>query len=92
MSRRISLPIRVQTDDAGQPTAFTWRGRRYRVAVIGCWHVRDRWWVSRTEADSTGKGFSDRHYYRLLTAEHQVFGVYRELTSKGLWVLDVIQD
>jgi hypothetical protein len=92
MSRRISLPLRVQTDAAGQPTAFIWRGVRRRVEVIGRWHLRDRWWVSPAEADGTGNGFSDRHYYRLLTTDHQVFEVYRELTSARLWVLDVVQD
>jgi hypothetical protein len=92
MSRRISIPIRVETDESGKPAAFTWRGVRRRVEVIGYWHLRDRWWVSPAEADSTGKGVSDRHYYRLLTADHQVFEIYRELTSAGLWILDVVQD
>jgi len=92
MSRRISLPVQVEIDATGQPAAFTWRGVRCRVQVIGHWHLQDRWWVSPTEADSTGKGASDRHYYRLLTADHEVFEVYRELTSAGLWVLDLVQD
>jgi len=35
---------------------------------------------------------SDRVHFRLLTADHQVFEIYRELTSAGLWVLDVVQD
>jgi hypothetical protein len=66
-------------------------GRRY-FGSLRYWHLRDRWWVPPTEADRTGKGFSDRHYYRLLTADHQVFEIYRELTSAGLWVLDIVQD
>jgi hypothetical protein len=92
MSRRISMPVRVELDASGRPRAFTWRGVRHRVEVIGCWHLCDRWWVSPAEADWTGKGPSDRHYYRLLTRDHQVFEVYRELMSKGLWVLDIVQD
>jgi hypothetical protein len=35
---------------------------------------------------------SDRWYYRLLTPDNQVFEVYRDATSAGLWVLDVVQD
>jgi hypothetical protein len=92
MARRISLPVTVETNSAGEPAAFTWRGVRRRVAVIGRWHLRDRWWMSPVEADGNGKGASDRRYYRLLTADHQVFEVYRELTSKGLWILDVVPD
>jgi hypothetical protein len=75
MSRRISIPVSVETDESGKPDAFTWRGVRRRVEVIGYWRLRDRWWVSQAEADSTGKGFNDRHYFRLLTSDHQVFEV-----------------
>jgi hypothetical protein len=80
VSRRISLPVPVETDAAGEPVAFTWRGVRRRVEVIGRWHLRDRWWVSSA------------HYYRLMTKDFQVFDVYRELTSAGLWVLDIVHD
>jgi hypothetical protein len=48
--------------------------------------------VSPALADLTGNEPSDRYYYRLLTADHQVLDVFRELTSKGLWVLDVVQE
>jgi hypothetical protein len=92
MSRRIRMPVTVELDATGQPCAFTWRGVRRRVQVIGHWHLRDRWWVTPAEADGAGKGASDRQYFRLLTADHRVFEVFRELTSKGLWVLDVVQD
>ncbi len=84
MARRISIPIRVKTDAAGLPVRFTWRGVTYHVTVIGQWHLRDRWWDHERQ--------SDRRYYRLLTADHQIFEIYRERTSKGLWVLDVVQD
>jgi hypothetical protein len=43
MSRRISLPIRVETDAAGLSVHFTWRGTTYRAQVIGSWHLADRW-------------------------------------------------
>ncbi len=85
MSRRISLPIKVKTDAAGLPVRFTWRGTTYRVTVIGQWHLADRWWEPHERQ-------SDRWYYRLLTTDHQVFEIYRDTTSKGLWVLDVVQD
>jgi hypothetical protein len=35
MSRRIGLPVHVETDAAGLPAAFTWRDHTYRVTVIG---------------------------------------------------------
>ena len=31
--------------DAGMPSGFEWRGRRYRVVeVIGRWRIEGRWW------------------------------------------------
>jgi hypothetical protein len=48
--------------------------------------------VTPDEADTIGKGASDREYYRLLTADQQVFAVYRDTTSAGLWVLDTVLD
>ncbi len=69
--------------------ASRWRlpgvGCAQRVWVIGRWHLRDRWW-------QPWETQSDRRYYRLVTADHEVFEVYRELTSKGLWVLNVVHD
>jgi hypothetical protein len=94
MSRRIGMPVKVKKDPTtGRPVAFTWRDHTYRVTVIDHWHLQDRWWVAPAEADRTGgTGASDRLYYRLLMADHQVFEVYEELTSKGLWILDIEQD
>lgn len=66
-----------------QPTSFTWRGRRYWVTVIGRWHLADRWW------DATRH--SDRRYYRVATADHQVFELYHDTVS-GAWVLDIVHD
>ncbi len=84
MSRRIGLPVKVKVNAASEPVAFTWRGHTYHVEVIGRWHLRDRWWDHERE--------SDRMYYRLMTADFEVFDLYQEKTSKGLWVLDRIQD
>jgi len=82
MSRRIGLPVRVETNAAGEPVHFTWRGRVYAGEVIGRWHLSDRWW------DRERRRQADRLYYRLLTADHQMVELYRESTSAGLWVLD----
>ena len=43
MSRRYREPITVRALH-GQPVAFTWRRRRYRVRVIGRWRLRTYWW------------------------------------------------
>jgi hypothetical protein len=40
--------------------------------------------VSAAEADVTGKGATNRYYYRLLTKDHQIFEVYREMASTAL--------
>lgn len=42
--------------------AATWRGRRYWVEVIGTWYLQDRW--------RDAARHSDRHYYRVVTADH----------------------
>ena len=42
--------------DAGMPSAFVWRGRRYDVRdVIGRWRIEGRWWED-------GR---DREYWRV---------------------------
>ncbi len=86
MSRQIGLPVQVEVDDAtGESRRLTWCGVRYTtVRVIGRWHLRDWWWDMGQQ--------TDRVYYRLLTRDQQVFEVYRELTSAGLWVLDRVLD
>jgi hypothetical protein len=85
MSRYIGLPVKgVKKDANGAPVAFTWRGVTYRGKVISTWKLSDRWWERETE--------SVRTYYRLETRDHQVFDLYREHTSRGLWVLSHIQD
>lgn len=95
MSRRYGNPVQVTVRRAGQagrghdagtgpvPTSFTWRGRRYWVEVIGTWHLQDRWWDTQRH--------SDRHYFRVVTADHQVFEFYHD-TASDIWVLDIVQD
>ncbi len=82
MSRRYHEPIDVTvTDD--QPTAFTWRGGSYAVQVLARWRLRTSWWDL--------KRASARTYYRVRTADHQVFELYRDDAAGG-WMLDVCQD
>lgn len=79
MTRHIGLPVSVETDPTtGEPRTFQWRGATFRVQVIGRWHLVDRWW--------------DREYFRLLCPDQQVFELYREQRSAGLWVLDRVLD
>lgn len=95
MARRYSEPISVQTRDGedGQPAAFTWRGATYHVRVIGTWRLSTRWW----EIGAT----VDRVYFRVQTADQQVFELYRERddgahgtqgTQGERWTLDVCLD
>jgi hypothetical protein len=82
MGRRYGEAVEV-TLDAGQPAAFTWRGRHYPVTVIGTWRLATRWWWPAAAADRT--------YYRVQTADYQVFELYHDRAT-GAWVLDVCQD
>jgi hypothetical protein len=85
MSRYIGIPLKkVEKDAKGQPVGFTWRGVTYRGRVISSWILCDRWWEIEAE--------SHRTYYRLMTADFQVFDIYSENTSRGLWVLHTIHD
>lgn len=85
MSRFIGLPVKgVKKDAQGHPVAFTWRGVTYRGKVISTWRLSDRWWEREAH--------SDRTYYRLMTADFQVFDIYSENTSRGLWILSHIHD
>ena len=84
MSRQILRPVKVWTDAKGQPTRFVWRDVTYQGKVRSMWKLSDKWW----DADR----YSDRTYYRLETADHQVFDLYRDAAKDGLWVLSHIQD
>lgn len=88
MGRRYGHPIAVTVGDGHPhshplPTAFSWRGRRYLVRVIGTWRLRAKWWEP-TQA-------TDRLYYRVTTANHQVFDLYHDVLA-DTWVLDVCHD
>jgi uncharacterized protein DUF6504 len=89
MARRYRDPIAVQ-ERGRVPYAFTWRGVMYRVRVrvIGMWRLATRWWESSQTVD--------RHYFRMLTADQQVFELACEHgTSVGQGnapVLDVCLD
>jgi hypothetical protein len=83
LSRRYRDPIAVTAADDGQPFAFTWRGQSYRVQVIGRWRLRTRWWDP--------KRATERTYYRVRTADHAAFELYRDEAS-GAWMLDTCLD
>ena len=61
--------------------------------VLSRWHLQDRWWVSPVShaLGHEAKGPSDRHYYRVLVPNQQVFEVYHDLIG-NVWVLDIVQD
>jgi hypothetical protein len=84
MSRRIGIPVRVERDARGQLLAFTWRGGVYRVRVLSVWRLATRWWDYERAADRT--------YYRVETADHQIFELYCDDAQGGVWVLDIVQD
>jgi hypothetical protein len=70
----------------GIAVAFTRRGVRRVVTIIGRWHLRERWWQPWERE-------SDCQYFNPLTADHQCFAVYRGMTnSADAWVLDQVQD
>ena len=87
MAHRYGEPVQVTLTQPDQlPSSFTWRGWRYWVEVIGMWHLghlTDRWWDPARHAD--------RHYYRVMTADHQVFELYHDTVS-GVWILDIVHD
>lgn len=86
MLRRYGECITVAVDAAGQPRRFRWRRRTYRVEVIACWHLRDKWWDIERH--------SDRLYYRPMTRDMRFFAIYREQAPCKLpqWVLDTVLD
>jgi Family of unknown function (DUF6504) len=102
MSRLYGQVVRVTCAAGREPTAFTWHGTQYRVAeVLASWHLVDRWWLASAQeaARASGKGVqdaryraaSDREYYRVRCADHQVFDLYYDAAT-GVWVLDRAHD
>lgn len=84
MSRQILRSVRVWTDERGQPKRFVWREVTYSGRVVSSWKLSDKWWEPEL--------YSDRTYYRLLTADNQVFDLYCDAAKDGLWILSHIQD
>lgn len=100
MARRYGESVAVITreDSPGEPSAFTWRGVTYHVRVIGTWRLATRWWADELggsgETGAPGAAV-DRVYFRVQTADQQVFELYQEKTkpeSVARWVLDVCLD
>src|SRR5437870_627343 len=68
--------------DAGMPSAFVWRGRRYQVRdVIGRWRIEGRWWED-------GR---DREYWRVEARGGAVVDLYEDRRS-GRWHLERLWD
>ena len=70
MSKRYDEAVEVRVErDAGMPSAFVWRGRRYEVAdVIGRWRIEGRWWAD-------GR---DREYWRVEARGGAVWDLYHD--------------
>jgi hypothetical protein len=67
--------IQVVSGADGAPQAFTWGQRRCTVADITLrWRVRADWWSDEAA----------REYFKLTTAEGQLFTLYRDLRT-GAW-------
>jgi len=81
MSKRYDEEVRVERD-AGMPSAFVWRGRRYEVAdVIGRWRIEGRWWAD-------GR---DREYWRVEARGGAVWDLYHDRLG-GRWHLERLWD
>jgi hypothetical protein len=83
MAHRYGEPCTVECAADGQPQAFTWRGQRYIVRVIGRWTLRTGWWDPSERAE--------RSYYRCEDSAHGIFELYRD-TVADRWVLDCVLD
>jgi hypothetical protein len=70
VSKRYDEEVEVRVEqDAGMPSAFVWRERRYEVAdVIGRWKIEGRWW-----ADGC-----DREYWRVEARGGAVWDLYHD--------------
>src|SRR5438552_9286070 len=81
MAKRYDEEVRVERD-AGMPSVFTWRGRRYEVAdVIGRWRIEGRWWAD-------GR---DREYWRVEARGGAVWDLYHDHLG-GRWHLERLWD
>jgi hypothetical protein len=81
VSKRYDHEVEVERD-AGMPSAFRWRGRRWTVAdVIGRWRIEGRWWAE-------GR---DREYWRVEARGGAVFDLYHDRPA-GRWHLERVWD
>jgi hypothetical protein len=83
VAHRFGEAVVVELAPDGQPQAFTWRGQRYIVRVIGTWALRTGWWDPSERAE--------RSYYRCEDSAHGIFELYHD-TVNNVWVLDVVLD
>jgi hypothetical protein len=93
MAHRYGIPIKVEVSERGEPVSFIWRGITYQVeAVVGSWHLTDRWWVSRGESDFGGsKPASDRYYFRVQCAGLAFYEMFYD-AEVNWWILDRVLD
>jgi hypothetical protein len=84
MSRQMLRPVKVWTDEKGQPKRWQWRETVYSGRVLLVWNLSAYWWDDEKH--------SNRMYYRMETPDHQVFELYQDLAKDNIWVLARIQD
>jgi hypothetical protein len=83
-------PVEMVADEAGEPAAFRWRGRRYAVhAVLARWVEALPWWVDR--------GYGQRYVWRVeatsRTGTSGVYDLYRVSRGEGCqWGLERVID
>jgi hypothetical protein len=81
MTKRFDEEVRVERD-AGLPSAFEWRGKRYEVAdVIGKWRIEGRWWAD-------GR---DREYWRVEARGGAVWDLYFD-RQRDRWHMERLWD
>jgi Family of unknown function (DUF6504) len=83
VSKRYDEEVEVRVErDAGMPSAFLWRGRRYEVAdVIGRWRIEGRWWAD-------GR---DREYWRVEARGGAVWDLYHD-RQRDRWHMERLWD
>src|SRR5947209_4291256 len=81
MTKRFDEEVRVERD-AGMPSVFEWRGKRYQVVdVIGRWRIEGRWWAD-------GR---DREYWRVGARGGAVWDLYFDL-EHDRWHMERLWD
>jgi hypothetical protein len=81
VTKRFDEEVRVERD-AGMPSVFEWRGRRYEVIdVIGKWRIEGRWW-------DDGR---DREYWRVEARGGAVWDLYFD-RGRDRWHMERLWD